>query len=84
MECRRFIKFALPEGIQASKNQEKELDPLYDEFDMKETENTGCRIESTILALEALYELSKNCVGRSLLLCGMYPFRDDLPAPFDL
>jgi hypothetical protein len=51
---------------------------------MKELENTGCKIESTILTLEALFELSKNPVGRSLLLCGMYPFRDDLPAPFDL
>mmetsp|Transcript_32915 Transcript_32915/g.57570 ORF Transcript_32915/g.57570 Transcript_32915/m.57570 type:complete len:1245 (+) Transcript_32915:3258-6992(+) len=81
LEARRFLTFALPAGsVQA--NTLDEDDPLYEEFATQPVQDEGSWL-CTALVLEILLELSQHSLGRSLVLCGQYPYREDSAALLD-
>jgi hypothetical protein len=74
LEARRFLTFTLPAGsLQA--NTMDEDDPLYEEFSTQPVQDEGSWL-CTHLVLEILLELSQHTLGRSLVLCGQYPYRE--------
>lgn len=51
LECRKFLNFALPEGIRKDEDENLDKDDLFDEFENNNSDYEGCNVDSTILAL---------------------------------
>ena len=80
-ECKRFLTFKLPEGVALEGDiGMDDDDPLYSEFkthrSISEDQNS---VQCTALVYRILFELSQHPLGKSLLLCGEFPHKDQAP-----
>ncbi|CAG9329067.1 unnamed protein product [Blepharisma stoltei] len=82
LETRKLLVFYIP-GLPEAGMVEEEEDDLYGEFVKAKKTEEGCSWELTLLVLRVLKEISAHSVGKSLLLCGQYPFKEDLQGPLD-
>lgn len=82
LETRKLLVFYVP-GLPESVGVEEEEDDLYGEFVTQKEGEEGCSWELTLLVLRVIKEISNNIVGKSLLLCGQYPFTEEIQGTID-
>ena len=73
-EIREFLLFTVPGAEETT--MEEDDDILYGEFTKAKPESNVISWEITQQVLFVLKELTSNLIGRSLVLCGNYPFKD--------
>ena len=73
-EIREFFLFSVPGAEEAT--MEEDDDILYGEFTKPKTQTSTISWEITQQVLFVLKELTANLVGRSLVLCGHYPYKE--------
>lgn len=80
LEIREFLLFDIP-GAE-DEVMEEDDDLLYGEFTRQKPNSNEISWEFTNQVLIVLKELTSNLVGRSLVLCGHYPYKD-ISGPLD-
>ena len=80
LEVREFLLFNIP--MDEDSVMEEDDDALYGEFTNQKPQANNTSWETTFQLLLVLKELSSNNVGRSLVICGHYPYRE-ISGPLD-
>lgn len=80
LEIRDFLLFNIP-GAEEEVMEEDD-DALYGEFTKQKAQVNNISWESTYQVLTVIKELCSNVVGRSLVICGHYPYKD-ISGPLD-
>ena len=76
LTIRNLLLFNVPGGDDMTMDEDE--DQLYGEFKKSQSKTATVSIEVTQAVLNTVKVLSSSTVGRSLIVCGNYPYRDSL------
>lgn len=76
LTIRELLQFSIPGAEEMTMDEDE--DPLYSDFKKQKPKSNHVSIETTQSVLNTLKVLSNNVVGRSLIVCGYYPYKESL------